>query len=790
MNMLRLAIRQHIAERLKGLFLPALIVLIWLISSGVLGFARSFGIPHLFWHYEPFYFIASCISLGAFGAVWCFVSMLLDTNKQWFLSAAQRQQTISLKWLGGYLFVSSTLVMTLLMSAHQVYVTVHWLPTSLGGISSVVAWLLGMLGLTVVISLLGVSYWVSGGSQEPQPGLETLVKNASFSRQNRAPWWIHRTAFVFTILFVVMPLAIVMAFGLLGRDIVHPTRGVLAPAAVLLLFLSLVTLVYGPLRFYRHQGWIWSLVVLLCSSAIGYALWIGLTAPTIRAAPTVTPSVPYQQALADSIGQTLPNAGIPGPRNRVSSSSQLIAQHKGDYLIVVAVSGGGIRAQVWTNSVLGIIEKNIRNFKDRTRMVTGTSGGMVGATYFVSTWAHDRKAGTHFDGTRTLSPEQMVYISSRDALTPVLKGLLLHDAFRGVLPSYFRDELDEQGAILEDTWAYWASDPRNRSQTDWNSEEHDSVFNRKLSDLLPYEEDGRVPSLVFAPTIAEDGRRLVATNFPMDELVVTESNAGELVSVSGLQLSRAFPSFAKNIQLKTLARLNANFPFIVASPKLPTNPALHVMDAGYYDNYGGEIAGKWLYENRQQLKKMLDSGKLKGVALVQISASNLNRAATDSTAEPSSIPELGGFASASFQKAIYMSDHYQAELRDFLDSPASQDGQAKRQKRFRTFNFEFSGDVSLSWYLTPAETYALIYPFLPDASGSKVKGDLVEYDPEQLSSPEFAQEGTVFTSEFGDGKAMFERRSKSGRFSREVAVLQQTKERCRRVLSELAEWMQ
>src|SRR5207248_10410694 len=58
-------------------------------------------------------------------------------------------------------------------------------------------------------------------------------------------------------------------------------------------------------------------------------------------------------------------------------------------LIVVTVSGGGIRAAVWTFVVLTELELAFADkgfdFPAHVRLITGASGGMVGAGYYVAT---------------------------------------------------------------------------------------------------------------------------------------------------------------------------------------------------------------------------------------------------------------------------------------------------------------------------------------------------------------------------------------------------------------------
>ena len=62
-------------------------------------------------------------------------------------------------------------------------------------------------------------------------------------------------------------------------------------------------------------------------------------------------------------------------------------------LAVVCVSGGGVRAAVWA-AVLTRLEEAYANFPYHVRLVTGASGGMVGAAYYVATLNDPLDSGT------------------------------------------------------------------------------------------------------------------------------------------------------------------------------------------------------------------------------------------------------------------------------------------------------------------------------------------------------------------------------------------------------------
>ena len=111
-------------------------------------------------------------------------------------------------------------------------------------------------------------------------------------------------------------------------------------------------------------------------------------------------------------------------------------------LAVVAVSGGAARAAFWTAHVLDELEQadELRPFPAHVRLITGASGGMVGAAH----WAATLDEGGHTDAT-AYSPDDL----ARDNLTPVADALLFAD-----LPTWpsghVRDT--DRGRALEAAW--------------------------------------------------------------------------------------------------------------------------------------------------------------------------------------------------------------------------------------------------------------------------------------------------------------------------------------------------
>ena len=249
------------------------------------------------------------------------------------------------------------------------------------------------------------------------------------------------------------------------------------------------------------------------------------------------------------------------------SPAQVIRAGKpGTKVIVVAASGGGIKAAAWTARVLtGLEENNPRIFGDSVRLISAVSGGSVGAMYFVSEYDADGK-GLPSD-TPTL--ENAVARSEASSLDDIAWGLVYPDFFRVFLPVFKR--LD-RGKALE---AALTRELPNRKHHLWSP----------LADWREGVLEGWRPAVVFNATVTESGERFLLGTTDL-------SHAPGRTSLRDPE----FPQFAdQDISLVTAARLSASFPYVspAARPDI-AGTQIHVVDGGYTDNYGMATLLAWL----------------------------------------------------------------------------------------------------------------------------------------------------------------------------------------------------
>ena len=71
----------------------------------------------------------------------------------------------------------------------------------------------------------------------------------------------------------------------------------------------------------------------------------------------------------------------------------------------------------------------------------------------------------------------------------------------------------------------------------------------------------------------------------------------------------------KKLTLANAVRMSATFPYITSSVCLPTDPPRHVVDAGYYDNFGVNLTAAWIASHRKWI-----TSHTSGVLVIQARA--------------------------------------------------------------------------------------------------------------------------------------------------------------------------
>lgn len=236
-------------------------------------------------------------------------------------------------------------------------------------------------------------------------------------------------------------------------------------------------------------------------------------------------------------------------------------------IVLITTSGGGIRSAAWTVAIFAQLQQRDREFFSRVRLITGASGGMVGAAH----WIAGHAKGQYDAG------ELYCRVTASSLYAPVANA---------VLATPGRD----RGEALEIAW-----------------ELHLPELADPLHELAPAERGGVLPSLVFAPMLIEDGSQMLMSNLDLDwyaaadrwrrdslppDCTIDEFSPSEGGCVNARQFFARVP--AETVKISTAARINASFPYASPAVTLPFDEHPRAVDAGYYDNYGIKLATEWI----------------------------------------------------------------------------------------------------------------------------------------------------------------------------------------------------
>ncbi len=271
-------------------------------------------------------------------------------------------------------------------------------------------------------------------------------------------------------------------------------------------------------------------------------------------------------------------------------------------LVVVAAAGGGVRSAVWTAAVLEGLERRLGpEFGRHVRLITGSSGGMVAAGLYAAA------------RVRPFRNRSLALAVAEDSLWPTIQTMVISD-LPSVLHPFYRNW--DRGRALEAAWHrnIPALKPGERPP-----------FRTTFAELMPAERDGVAPSLIYSPLLVEDARRVLVSNLDLGDLTAEfaptlaagpdgrpAADRAEL-SRSAVEFFRLFPAAHGRFEVGTAARMSATFPFVSPGVGLPTDPPRRVVDAGYFDNYGINLAALWLHRHRDAVLRYCS-----GVAIVEV----------------------------------------------------------------------------------------------------------------------------------------------------------------------------
>ncbi|WP_207511409.1 patatin-like phospholipase family protein [Longitalea luteola] len=267
-------------------------------------------------------------------------------------------------------------------------------------------------------------------------------------------------------------------------------------------------------------------------------------------------------------------------------------------MFVITTSGGGNRSATFTMNVLQHLDSLTNGeLMDKTVLITGASGGMLGASYFREL-SRARAAG------KPINVQHKQYLNdiSNDLLNPLFTSFVARDlaapAQRFKVGPY--EYIKDRGYAFE-------------QKLNANTR---GMLNKQLKDWYDDEKNARIPLMLFNSVVTRDGRKMIVSTQPMSFLMRPAYDSNHITEAEPDAVDYQ-ALFAKqdplNLRMLTALRMNATFPYVLPNVWLPSDPVIDVMDAGIRDNYGQETALRFIQVFQQWIRE-----NTAGVVLITI----------------------------------------------------------------------------------------------------------------------------------------------------------------------------
>jgi hypothetical protein len=347
------------------------------------------------------------------------------------------------------------------------------------------------------------------------------------------------------------------------------------------------------------------------------------------------------------------------------------------YLYIVSVSGGGNRSANFTMNVMQRLDSlNGGRFMDKTFMITGASGGMLGASYY------RELVNRRGDG---IKPDDQKYVEdiSQDLLNAIFTSFVARDlaapAQRFHVGQY--DYIKDRGYAFE-------------QKLDQNTR---GLMNRQFKDISEDEKNARTPLMLFNSVVTRDGRKMIISTQPVSFLMkpVIDTTLMAPMDPDAIDFQALFKNQdPMNMRLLTALRMNATFPYVLPNVWLPSKPVIDVMDAGLRDNYGPETAVRFI----QVFKDWIEENTA-GVVMLQIR--DRITGGWDHPYESTDITEL-------FTKPLLILQFNWYKMQDYNQNDLLSLTQGSLGKKFRRISFQYvpkkeDAGAALNFHLTKRE---------------------------------------------------------------------------------------
>jgi hypothetical protein len=487
----------------------------------------------------------------------------------------------------------------------------------------------------------------------------------------------HRNAFLFQILAI-------LGLAILGWLMENPYFRL--PAGTTLFFVFSILAVLFSYASYFFRGWktvaVIGLIIVL-NVLTKYDLVV--YKHKIYGLDYTTEKTPYNnEAIHDAVSDKMVQDDIQSTQRILNNWHKKIKSKYGTEkpkLILINTAGGGLKSTYWTFHVMQELEKSLdKKLMDHTVLITGASGGMIGAAYFRELFLRQK------------NHEAVDYLhksylddAGLDLLNAVSTSIATNDIF------YPWQEYRYQGLEYKKDRAYMFNKQLNENT-------HYMMY-KLMTDYRKPEQKAQIPMMIVGATIINDQRFLFfspqSISYMIRPFVHHNKSYLDNIATDAVEYMRFFEDKgAANLNFIDALRANATYPYILPAVYLPTSPPVKVMDAGIRENSGFSVSTRFYSVFREWIETHTS-----GVIFISIRVDNKLRE-FDVKQKESYISELvspvGNILNNFILLQEYNSDMSLAYLKNAGNTNISvldfnYDQTSKRKK------------ASMSWHLTALE---------------------------------------------------------------------------------------
>jgi hypothetical protein len=348
-------------------------------------------------------------------------------------------------------------------------------------------------------------------------------------------------------------------------------------------------------------------------------------------------------------------------------------------MVFVNCSGGGLRSSLWTFYTLQYTDSLLNGkLLSSTQMITGSSGGMVGAAYIRELYLQKQ-----LNRIKSYYGKRYLNNISKDILNPI--------SFKIATSEWF---FSMQSFTLDGN--RYPKDRAYAFEKGMNDNMDNVLKNKRLFDYYLPEANSVVPMMIFSPSILNDGRKLLVSSQRISYLtqnVEMKRITYEKIN-DAIEYSRFFQrQGAVNTMFTSAIRMSATFPYISPSASLPSDPVVEIIDAGYRDNFGLETTLRfiktfddWISENTS------------GIVIIQIRDKN-KISPIDKEAQPTLLQALARPVGSCYSNLFNVQDFNQNQQIQVADDWCKSNIEIINLQ----LNNEAKEHISLNWHLTNKE---------------------------------------------------------------------------------------